>query len=75
MKNLLLVGIVLMAVGAALLVFDTFKTREKHEASILGADLSVTTTERKKIPSFVGGTVLAVGAAVTVIAAVKRGKS
>jgi hypothetical protein len=72
MKNLLLVGIVLMIVGGALMVFDVYTHREKHEANVFGMKLSVTENEPRRVPRLVSGTILAVGAAVTVIGALKR---
>jgi len=72
MKNLLLVGIVLMIVGGVLMVFDVYTHREKHEANILGMELSVKTQEKRRVPRLLSGTILGVGAAVTVIAATKR---
>jgi hypothetical protein len=72
MKNLVVLGIVLMALGAGLMIFRTISWREKHEASIFGAEMSVTTKEQRRIPYVVSGTLLVVGAAVTVIGATKR---
>ena len=72
MKNLMIVGLVLLALGGALMIFNTFSYREKHETNILGAELSVTTKESKRIPYLVSGTILGVGAALTIIGALKR---
>ena len=72
MKNLLILGLVLLALGGGLMIFNTYSYREKHEANILGAELSVTTKESKRIPYAVSGTLLVVGAALTIIAATKR---
>lgn len=74
MNKLVLIGIVLMVIGAALFVFDEFSYDKEHEQSFLGADLSVTTRESKRIPKPASGTILGVGALVTVIGAAKGKK-
>ena len=74
MKKLIVIGVILMAVGGGLMVFNEFSYDKKHEAEILGAELSATTTETKKIPIALSGTILGVGALVTVIGALKGRK-
>ena len=71
MKWLIVIGIVLMIVGGGLMVMGFVNVEEKHEMSILGADLSATTTDRKRIPMAVSGTLLGVGAVLTVVGAVR----
>ena len=72
MKWLIVVGIVLMLIGGGLMVKGFVTTEDKHEANIFGAEISVTEKDKHRIPMAVSGTLLAVGAAVTVIGAVKR---
>ena len=72
MNKLVLLGLFLMLLGGALVVFDEFSYDKKHERTVLGTDFSVTTRETKKIPVAVSGTILGVGALVTVIGAAKR---
>jgi len=72
LNQIVLLGLFLMLLGGALVVFDEFSYDKKHERSVLGADLSITTRETKKIPIAVSGTILGVGALVTVIGAAKR---
>jgi hypothetical protein len=71
MKYLLVLGIVLMLIGGALMVKGFFTVQDKHEADIFGAKISVTENDRKPIPMIVSGTILAVGAIITVIGAAK----
>jgi hypothetical protein len=73
-KKLILLGVVLMAVGGALMVFDEFSYDKKHETEIFGAELSATTTETKRIPLALSGTILGVGAVVTVVGALRSKK-
>jgi hypothetical protein len=73
-NKLVLLGVVLMLFGGALVVFNEFSYDKKHETNILGADLSVTTKESKSIPLPLSGTILGVGAVVTVIGALKGKK-
>jgi hypothetical protein len=70
-KALIAIGIVLMLIGGGLMVKGFFLVEDKHEANVFGAKLSVTETDKKRIPPLVSGTVLAVGAAITVIGAAK----
>jgi hypothetical protein len=71
MKWLMIVGVVLMLVGGALMVKGFVTVEDKHEVNVLGAELSVTETDRKAIPMALSGTLLGVGALLTVIAAVR----
>lgn len=72
MKNLMPIGIAFLALGAALMIIGFIPVREKHEANVLGASLSVTTTESRRIPYAVSGTLLGVGAVLTIVGAAKR---
>ncbi len=72
MRGLIVVGLVLVALGGGLMVFDEFRTEEKHEATILGKELSVTTTEKKRIPLALSGTILGLGAALTLVGALRK---
>jgi hypothetical protein len=71
------VGVLLMLLGGGLMIKGYFTTEQEHEANILGAKISVTEKDRRKIPKAVSGTLLAVGAVLTVAAAVRgaKGKS
>jgi len=71
MKWLMIVGVVLMLAGGALMVKGFVTVEDKHEVNVLGAELSVTETDRKAIPMALSGTLLGVGALLTVIAAVR----
>jgi hypothetical protein len=71
MKFLVIVGIVLMVVGGALMVKGFVTVEDKHEVNILGAELSVTEKDKKTIPVVVTGTILAVGAVLTVVGAAR----
>ena len=71
MKWLMIVGVVLMLVGGALMVKGFVSVEDKHEVNVLGAEFSVTETDRKAIPVALSGTILGVGALLTVIAAVR----
>jgi len=71
MKALILLGVVLMLVGGGLMVKGFLTVEDKHEANLFGAKLSVTEQDRKPIPLAVSGTLLGVGAALTIVAAVK----
>jgi uncharacterized membrane protein len=70
-KTLVIVGIVLMAVGGGLAIKGYFTEKDRHEAEILGAEISVTTTEKKEIPLWVSGTAFGVGAILTVTGALR----
>ena len=72
MKNLIVLGVLLMVVGGALMVWDRVPVKEKHEATVFGAKLSVTEKHDRKIPVAVSGTILGVGAALTLIGALKK---
>jgi hypothetical protein len=71
MKWLMIVGVVLMLVGGALMVKGFVSVEDKHEVNVLGAEFSETETDRKAIPVALSGTILGVGALLTVIAAVR----
>ena len=71
MKNLIVLGLALIVIGGVLMVVE-IPHREKHEANILGGAISVTTKESRKVPVLVSGTLIVVGAAVTIIGAAKR---
>lgn len=75
MKKLILLGVALMAVGGALMVFNHFSYEKEHQAEIFGAELSATTTETKEIPLALSGTILGLGAALTVIGALRSKKT
>jgi len=77
MKLLLVTGVLLMLIGAGLMIKGSWSTREKHEANVFGATLSVTGKSEKKIPLALSGTILGVGVVLTLAAAskiVKGGK-
>lgn len=74
MKNLMIVGIVLMIVGGALMLKGSYTSTTKHEANIFGAELAVTANDEKRIPFVLSGTLLGVGAIITVIGAMKAKK-
>jgi hypothetical protein len=63
-----------MLAGGILLVKGSYTETQKHEANIFGAELSVTEKDRKPIPKALSFTLLGVGAAVTVIGAMKSRK-
>ena len=71
MKYLMIVGIVLMLIGGGLMVKGFVTVEDKHEANILGAEISVTEKDKKPIPMALSGTILAVGAIITVVGAMK----
>lgn len=75
MKALIIVGILLMLLGGVLMVKGFLTVENEHEANILGAKVSVTEHERRKIPLALSGTVLGVGAVLTVLGAAKSRKS
>jgi len=70
-KWLVVVGLLLVLAGGALWVLGEIPYEEEHRANVLGAELSVTTTEKKRIPVAVSGTILGLGVVLTVIGAVK----
>jgi len=71
MKALIVLGIVLILLGGGLMVKGFLTVEDKHEVDFLGAKVSVTEKDRRQIPPLVTGTLLAVGAALTVIGAVR----
>lgn len=74
MKQLMIVGIVLMVVGGALMLKGSYTKTEKHEANIFGAKLEVTAEDEKSIPILLSGTLLGVGAIIAIIGAMKTKK-
>jgi hypothetical protein len=66
--------VVLLLIGGGLMVKDFFIVETKHEAEFLGVEFSVTEERRKTIPLMLSGTILVVGAIVTVLG-VARGKT
>ena len=71
MKALMAVGILLVLLGGGLMVMGSIEYEDKHEAEILGIEVSATETEEKRIPLAVSGTILGLGAVRTVVGAVK----
>lgn len=71
MNKLIIAGILLMILGGGLAIKDHFTETERHSASILGAEISVTETETRPIPIWVSATLFGVGAALTVIGAMQ----
>jgi hypothetical protein len=70
----MIVGIVLMLVGGALMLKGSYSSKTKHEANIFGAKVAVTGQDEKRIPLALSGTLLGVGAVITVIGALKAKK-
>ena len=74
MKQLMILGVVLMLVGGALMLKGSYTSKTKHEANIFGTKLAVTGEDQKSIPLALSGTLLGVGAIITVIGALKAKK-
>ena len=72
MKWMIGVGILMMLLGGSLMVIGHVKVQDVHSAEILGADISVTEIDKKPIPLAVSGSLLGVGAVLTVAGALKR---
>jgi hypothetical protein len=72
MKGLIALGILLMALGGALMIWNEIPYKEKHETKLLGAKISVTEQKQRRIPRALSGTVLGVGAALVVIGALRK---
>jgi uncharacterized membrane protein YidH (DUF202 family) len=70
MKLMLVLGVILMLIGGGLMVKGYVTVEDKHSAKIFGQELSVTEKDKKPIPPILSGTLLVVGAALTVAAAV-----
>jgi len=74
MKGLLGIGIILLVVGAALMVAGSFTYKDTDPVIDLGkVEITKTTTKERRIPMAVSGTVMGVGAALTVAGAMKKG--
>lgn len=71
MKALIVVGILLVLLGGGLLVFGGIPYEERHEIETPVGDFGATTREEKRVPVVVSGTLLALGAVLTVVGAVK----
>lgn len=71
-KHLLGIGLLLVAIGAGLMIFNEISWKEKHEANVFGAELSVTTKEKRRIPFVVSGSLLGLGAILAVIGATRK---
>ena len=71
MKAVLIIGVSLMLLGGGLMVMGHVNVEDHHEVEILGADISITETERKRIPLAVSGTILGVGAALTLLGGIQ----
>lgn len=74
MKNLIALGLALIAIGGGLMIWGYIPHEEKHSTEILGMEMSVTEKKRTKIPVALSGTLLAVGAIITVVGALKTRK-
>jgi hypothetical protein len=72
MNKLVIAGILLMILGGGLGIKDHFTETERHTASILGAEISVTETETRPIPVAVSVGLFGVGAALAVIGALQE---
>jgi hypothetical protein len=73
MKLLLVIGIVLLLGGGALLAFGYVTHRDTDPVVEIGKlEITKTRTERKRIPPVVSGTIMGVGAVLTIAGALKR---
>jgi len=73
MKAVMIIGIVLLVLGAALMTFGYIEHRDTDPVVELGnIEITQTHTEKRRIPVAVSGTLLAVGAVLTIVGAVKR---
>ena len=72
MKALVVVGIVLMVLGAAGLIIGFVSYEDTDPVVDIGPiEVTKTTEKRKRIPTALSATVLGVGAVVTVVGAMK----
>ena len=74
MKQLRVLGIVFLVVGAVLFVVGVIPYEEKHEAKVLGVEMSVTEEKTTRIPIWVSGGCLALGAVLLVTSLVAPNK-
>ena len=71
MKALIAIGILLVLLGGGLMVMGSVEYQDEHEAEVLGIEMSVTEEDERRIPLAVSGTILGLGAVLTVVGAVK----
>lgn len=71
MNRLVVVGILLMILGGGLAIKGYYTEEETHGASILGAHITVTDSEKRPIPMWVSASLLGVGMTLTVIGALR----
>ena len=75
MKMVMILGIVLLLVGAGLMVVGYVSYRDTDPVVNIGKlEITKTSTKRKPIPVAVTGTLMGVGAVLTIVGAVQRGK-
>jgi hypothetical protein len=74
MKGLIILGLALVVLGGGLMIWGYIPHEEKHSANVLGIEMSVTEKHRTKIPVALSGTLLGLGAAITIAGALKSRK-
>lgn len=73
MKNVMILGIVLLIVGAVLMAFGFVSYKDTDPVVDLGKiEITKTTTKQRRIPVAVSGTIMGVGAVLTVVGAMKK---
>lgn len=75
MKSLIGLGLALVVLGGGLMIWGYIPHEEKHSAEVMGMEMSVTEKHRTKIPVALSGTLLGLGAVITVVGALKTRKN
>jgi len=71
-KWMVILGLLLVLLGGGLFVVGEISYDKEHHAEVLGMDLSAKTTETRKIPVVVSGSILALGVVLTLVGALRR---